>query len=104
MDAASENNHLETLQWLRHNRSEGWTMRAATAAARSGHLCALAYLLLGKKHEIIDGYMDGGEFGAHQSNTSSAAQLGVGEDEVVNEEGSGNGHQDVHGLQLAPGV
>lgn len=113
MDNAAENNHLETLQWLRRNRTEGWTLRAATAAARNGHLCGLAYLLLGKKHETIDGYIDGGEFGIRRNDTNSATQLGAGDaaaavvveqEEEVNEEGNGNGHQDVHGLQLAPGL
>lgn len=64
MEGAAGNNHLETLRWLRFNRSEGWTIRATAAAARRGHLTALAYLLLGGKAERVERFADGfGGFG-----------------------------------------
>lgn len=112
MDKAAENNHLETLQWLRSNRAEGWTLRAANAAARHGHLCALAFLLLGKKHDRVDDYIDGGEFGSGRNGTNSAAvktenseAAGGGESgRRQGETQDWNGHQDVDGLQLAAGA
>lgn len=106
MDNAAENNHLKTLEWLRGNRSEGWTIRAANAAARNGHLSALAYLLLGTKHETVDRYLGGGEFGVIGRSDTDCSVGGLdrrGERSDGGDEG-GNGHQYVQGLQLAAGV
>jgi hypothetical protein len=37
MNSAAENGHLEVVQWLHENRSEGCTEDAMDFAARNGH-------------------------------------------------------------------
>ncbi|KAF0683660.1 Aste57867_24305 [Aphanomyces stellatus] len=44
MDGAAANGHLDVVQWLHANRTEGYTYKAVVSAATFGHLHVLAYL------------------------------------------------------------
>ncbi|KAL3657617.1 hypothetical protein V7S43_017421 [Phytophthora oleae] len=65
MDAAALRGHLEVVQWLHENRSEGCSVHAMDSAAAGGHLDVVKWLHEKRTEGCTTGAMDTAAAGGH---------------------------------------